>query len=110
MSTVRFDREVGDLTGSLGDPTRRRIYLAVRASPEPVTTAIIAETFAVHTNVARHHLGKGAFRLPLGIRAQQMLVTETVHFIPWYPLGPESDSQVIDAKGRRRQRFEEHED
>jgi len=58
MSTVRFDREVGDLTGSLGDPTRRRIYLAVRASPEPVTTAIIAETFAVHTNVARHHLDR----------------------------------------------------
>lgn len=54
----RLDRSIGDLTSSLGDPTRRAIFIAVRESPEPMTSAAIAELFDIHANVARHHLDK----------------------------------------------------
>ncbi|MGQ0848245.1 MAG: helix-turn-helix transcriptional regulator [Actinomycetota bacterium] len=53
-----LDRSIGDLTAALGDPTRRGIYLATRQSPEPVTSARIAELFSIHPNVARHHLDR----------------------------------------------------
>ena len=53
-----LDRSIGDLAAALGDPTRRGIYLAVRQSAEPVTSGQIAELFAIHPNVARHHLDK----------------------------------------------------
>ena len=53
-----LDRSIGDLAAALGDPTRRGIYLAVRQSAEPVTSGRIAELFAIHPNVARHHLDK----------------------------------------------------
>ncbi|MDH3518789.1 MAG: helix-turn-helix domain-containing protein [Acidimicrobiia bacterium] len=53
-----LDRTIGDLTSALGDPTRRAIFIAVRESPEPATTASIAELFEIHPNVARHHLDK----------------------------------------------------
>jgi predicted ArsR family transcriptional regulator len=53
-----LDRSIGDLAAALGDPTRRGIYLAVRQSAEPVTSGLIAELFAIHPNVARHHLDK----------------------------------------------------
>jgi predicted ArsR family transcriptional regulator len=56
MSTQLFDQQLGDLAASLGDTTRRGIYLAVRESSDPVTAARIAESFAIHPNVARHHL------------------------------------------------------
>ncbi|HEY7564839.1 MAG TPA: helix-turn-helix domain-containing protein [Acidimicrobiia bacterium] len=53
-----LDRSIADLAAALGDPTRRGIFLAVRQSPEPVTSARIAELFSIHPNVARHHLDR----------------------------------------------------
>jgi predicted ArsR family transcriptional regulator len=41
-----------------GDPTRRKVYLFVRDRPDGVTAAEVSEHFAVHPNVARHHLEK----------------------------------------------------
>lgn len=58
MDTAHLDRTIGDLTAALGDPTRRAIYIAVRESPEPVTSSQIASLFDIHPNVARHHLDK----------------------------------------------------
>lgn len=54
----QFDLTVGDLTSALGDPTRRAIFIAVRESAEPMTSATVAELFGLHPNVARHHLDK----------------------------------------------------
>ncbi|HUO47037.1 MAG TPA: helix-turn-helix domain-containing protein [Acidimicrobiia bacterium] len=53
-----LDRSIGDLAASLGDPTRRGIYLAVRQSPDPVTSSQVAGLFSIHPNVARHHLDR----------------------------------------------------
>lgn len=58
MDLSTLDEHIADLTSALGDPTRRAIYVAVRESPEPMTTARIAELFEIHPNVARHHLDK----------------------------------------------------
>lgn len=46
------------VTSAFGDPTRRQIYLHVRERAEGVTAAEVAERFALHSNVARHHLDK----------------------------------------------------
>ena len=58
MDTELFDQQVGDLAATLGDTTRRGIYISVREAPEPVTASQIAELFDIHTNVARHHLDR----------------------------------------------------
>lgn len=58
MDAAKFDQELGDLAAVLGDPTRRGIYITVRESPEPMTTAQIADLFEIHANVARHHLDR----------------------------------------------------
>lgn len=58
MDTQTFDDQVGALAASLGDTTRRGIYIAVREAAEPVTVAHIASAFDVHPNVARHHLDR----------------------------------------------------
>ncbi|HSJ34204.1 MAG TPA: helix-turn-helix domain-containing protein [Acidimicrobiia bacterium] len=58
MDYSALDERIADLTSALGDPTRRAIYVAVRESGEPMTTARIAELFGLHPNVARHHLDK----------------------------------------------------
>ena len=58
MDTLSLDERISDLTSALGDPTRRAIYVAVRESGTPMTTARIAELFELHPNVARHHLDK----------------------------------------------------
>jgi predicted ArsR family transcriptional regulator len=58
MDTKTLERRISDLTSALGDPTRRAIYIAVRESPEPVTTSTVAELFGIHPNVARHHLDR----------------------------------------------------
>jgi predicted ArsR family transcriptional regulator len=58
MDTSTLDSRISDLTSSLGDPTRRAIYIAVRESPDPLTTSKVAELFDIHPNVARHHLDR----------------------------------------------------
>lgn len=58
MNTEAFDQQVADLAATLGDATRRGIYVTVRESPEPVTASQIAELFDIHSNVARHHLDR----------------------------------------------------
>lgn len=58
MDLETFDRTLGSLTASLGDPTRRGIYIAVREAAEPMTAGEIAEVFDIHPNVARHHLDR----------------------------------------------------
>ncbi len=56
MDTKTLESRISDLTASLGDPTRRAIYIAVRESAEPLTTSNVAKLFGLHPNVARHHL------------------------------------------------------
>ena len=59
LSADEFTAAVAAVTNAFGDPTRREIYLAVRdRGPDGVTAAEIAERFALHPNVARHHLEK----------------------------------------------------
>jgi predicted ArsR family transcriptional regulator len=58
MDTNTLDSRISDLTSSLGDPTRRAIYIAIRESAEPITTSQVAELFDIHPNVARHHLDR----------------------------------------------------
>jgi predicted ArsR family transcriptional regulator len=58
MDNEAFDQQIADLAGTLGDPTRRGIYVTVRESPEPVTASQIADLFDIHANVARHHLDR----------------------------------------------------
>jgi len=53
-----LDETIGDLTASLGDPTRRGIYIAVRESADPMTVSRVADLFDIHANVARHHLDR----------------------------------------------------
>lgn len=58
MDTKTLDSRISDLTSALGDPTRRAIYIAVRESPDPLTTSNVAALFDIHPNVARHHLDR----------------------------------------------------
>lgn len=56
MQLDAFNQQVEDLASSLGDATRRGIYISIREAPDAMTTAEIAELFDIHPNVARHHL------------------------------------------------------
>lgn len=58
MDNEAFDQQIADLAGTLGDATRRGIYVTVRESPEPMTASQIAGLFDIHANVARHHLDR----------------------------------------------------
>jgi predicted ArsR family transcriptional regulator len=58
MDTSTFEQQLGDLTATLGDATRRGIYVSVREAVEPVTASHIASLFEIHPNVARHHLDR----------------------------------------------------
>ncbi|MBM3694619.1 MAG: helix-turn-helix domain-containing protein [Actinobacteria bacterium] len=58
MPVPDFNQALGRLTGSLGDPTRRAIYLTVRESDDEITAARVADLFGIHPNVARHHLDR----------------------------------------------------
>ena len=51
----QFSAVVAAVSAAFGDPTRRDIFLHVRAAPG-VTASEVAETFSLHPNVARHHL------------------------------------------------------
>ena len=58
LDADEFSAAVSAVTSAFGDPTRRDIYLAIRETPAGVTAAEVAERFALHPNVARHHLEK----------------------------------------------------
>ena len=58
MTPKAFTANVSAITSAFGDPTRRGIYLFVREADHGVTAAQVAEKFALHPNVARHHLDK----------------------------------------------------
>lgn len=52
-----FSAAVTAVTAAFGDATRREIYLYAR-DHDGVTAAEVAQHFALHPNVARHHLDK----------------------------------------------------
>ncbi|GBD83663.1 helix-turn-helix domain protein [bacterium BMS3Abin02] len=58
MDVRNLEQTLNKLTATLGDPTRRSIYLRVRSSPEPLTATLVANEFGIHPNVARHHLDR----------------------------------------------------
>ena len=58
LDADEFSAAVSAVTSAFGDPTRRDIYLAIRETPGGVTATEVAERFALHPNVARHHLEK----------------------------------------------------
>ena len=59
LSPEEFTAAVAAVTNAFGDPTRREIFLFVRAAAaDGVTASAVAERFALHPNVARHHLEK----------------------------------------------------
>lgn len=58
MAGGTFDEQIEEITGALGDATRRGIYIMIRESHEPVAAAQIAHAFDIHPNVARHHLDR----------------------------------------------------
>jgi predicted ArsR family transcriptional regulator len=51
----QFSAAVAAVSAAFGDPTRRDIFLHVRAHPG-VTATEVATAFSLHPNVARHHL------------------------------------------------------
>ena len=66
-----FSAAVAAMSAAFGDPTRRDIFLHVRAEPG-VTATEVATTFSLHPNVARHHLQRlvdgGYLRVEMGRR------------------------------------------
>ncbi|HEX8802970.1 MAG TPA: helix-turn-helix domain-containing protein [Acidimicrobiales bacterium] len=58
LSPTDFASAVTAITSAFGDPTRREIYLLVHDHEDGVTASAVAEHFALHPNVARHHLDK----------------------------------------------------
>lgn len=58
LSADEFTAAVAAVTSAFGDQTRREIYLLAREAAEGVTATEIADHFALHPNVARHHLEK----------------------------------------------------
>ncbi|MGI8754410.1 MAG: helix-turn-helix transcriptional regulator [Acidimicrobiales bacterium] len=58
LSPTEFSSAVTAITSAFGDPTRREIYLFAHQEPNGVTASEAAERFALHPNVARHHLDK----------------------------------------------------
>src|SRR5450432_1966355 len=58
LSPDEFGAAVAAVTSAFGDPTRRDIYVLVRANPDGLRAAEVAAEFSLHPNVARHHLEK----------------------------------------------------
>ncbi len=58
LNDADFSAAVVAATTAFGDPTRREIFLFARDEELGVTAAEVAERFALHPNVARHHLDK----------------------------------------------------
>lgn len=57
LSDSQFSATVTAIVSAFGDPTRRDIYLFTRESAGVTATEVSAK-FALHPNVARHHLDK----------------------------------------------------
>ena len=72
LSPETFSAAVTAVTTAFGDPTRRDIYLFVRQGDEGVTAAEVADRFALHPNVARHHLDKLAAGGYLQVAVEQV--------------------------------------
>jgi predicted ArsR family transcriptional regulator len=68
----QFSAAVAAVSAAFGDPTRRDIFLHVRAVPG-ITATEVAATFSLHPNVARHHLQRlvdgGYLRVEAGRRS-----------------------------------------
>jgi hypothetical protein len=68
----QFAAAVAAVSAAFGDPTRRDIFLHVRAEPG-ITATEVAATFSLHPNVARHHLQRlvdgGYLRVESGRRS-----------------------------------------
>ena len=66
-----FTATVSAVVAAFGDPTRRDIFLHVRAHPGSTATEV-ATAFSLHPNVARHHLDRlvagGYLRVEVGRR------------------------------------------
>jgi predicted ArsR family transcriptional regulator len=58
LTPTEFSSAVSAISAAFGDPTRRDIFLFARERGDGVTAAEVAERFALHPNVARHHLDK----------------------------------------------------
>jgi predicted ArsR family transcriptional regulator len=67
LTPTEFSSAVTAITSAFGDPTRREIYLFVHgrsradgggSDEDGVTATEVADQFALHPNVARHHLDK----------------------------------------------------
>jgi predicted ArsR family transcriptional regulator len=58
LTPTEFASAVTAITSAFGDPTRREIYLFVHEHEQGVTASEVADRFALHPNVARHHLDK----------------------------------------------------
>ena len=58
LTATEFASAVTAITSAFGDPTRRDIYLFAHEHHDGVTAAEVALHFALHANVARHHLDK----------------------------------------------------
>ena len=58
LTPKQFSAAVTAITSAFGDPTRREIYLFAHEHDRGVTASQVAEHFALHPNVARHHLDK----------------------------------------------------
>jgi len=67
FSADEFSAAVSALANAFGDPTRREIYLYLREGTGGHTCSEVAEHFALHPNVARHHLDKLAAGGYLGV-------------------------------------------
>jgi predicted ArsR family transcriptional regulator len=72
LSPEKFSAAVTAVTTAFGDPTRRDIYLFAREDDGGVTAAEVAERFALHPNVARHHLDKLAAGGYLQVAVEQV--------------------------------------
>ena len=72
LSPETFSAAVTAVTTAFGDPTRRDIYLFAREDDDGVTAAEVAERFALHSNVARHHLDKLAAGGYLQVAVEQV--------------------------------------
>jgi predicted ArsR family transcriptional regulator len=58
LTPTEFSSAVSAISAAFGDPTRRDIFLFAREHDEGITAAEVADSFALHPNVARHHLDK----------------------------------------------------